>query len=85
MEILRLIKEYADKKEKEFLLIGGHAVSAYGFMRQTGDIDLLVPKNDRDYWLELVKSLGYTPFQEHEFFCRLKKTPYLLMPNIGPR
>lgn len=55
-----------------FLLIGGHAISAYGFRRQTGDIDLLVSKKSRDFWINLIESLGYTSTQKHEVFARFQ-------------
>ena len=33
-----------------FLLIGGHAVSAYGISRQTGDVDLPVQRSRKELW-----------------------------------
>jgi hypothetical protein len=45
-----------------FLVIGGHAVIAYGFPRQTADLDLLVREEDREAWHALVTGLGYTPY-----------------------
>jgi hypothetical protein len=37
-----------------FVLIGGFAVNAHGHSRVTGDLDLAVPKPERDAWVELV-------------------------------
>lgn len=47
-----------------FLLIGGHAVIALGFIRATYDFDLLVPEPDRSRWQDLLKEMGYTLFAE---------------------
>jgi predicted nucleotidyltransferase len=42
-----------------FLLIGGHAVIAYGYARQTVDLDLMVRVNERRQWDELITASGY--------------------------
>jgi hypothetical protein len=46
-----------------YLLIGGNAVIAHGFPRQTRDIDLLVREADRRKWDSLILSLGFTQHQ----------------------
>lgn len=51
-----------------FLLIGGNAVIAYGYPRQTQDFDLLVHENHRRRWDELITSLGYTQHQVARVF-----------------
>lgn len=47
-------------------------MNAHGYARQTGDLDLLVNKNDRDFWQELMGLLRYTALQTHEVFARFK-------------
>jgi len=70
VEILRSISLYTELKEMPFLLIGGHAINAYGLSRQTGDIDLLVQRTKRDAWATLMEKLRYVPFQSDERFAR---------------
>lgn len=55
-----------------FVVIGGHAMSAHGVSRQTGDIDLLVPRKDREKWIELLSQLRYKTFQDDSRFARFK-------------
>lgn len=52
----------------EFLLIGGFAVIEHGFPRLTTDIDLLILKERRDRWSNLLQRLGYTELQREENF-----------------
>lgn len=59
-------------QESAVLLIGGHAVNAYGIQRQTGDIDLLVQRSHSSEWGELFKKLQYESFQFDSNFLRYK-------------
>ena len=42
-----------------FILAGGHAVIAHGCPRNTFDIDLIIPRNQRDKWKDLAQATGY--------------------------
>jgi len=53
------IASRAAEKNLPFLLMGGHAVIAHGYHRNTFDLDLIIPRRDRDKWMELAGSLGY--------------------------
>jgi hypothetical protein len=44
------------------LLIGAHAVLLLGYVRNTIDLDLLVPEESRSEWLDLLGELGYRFF-----------------------
>lgn len=55
-----------------FLLIGGHAVNAYGIQRQTGDIDLIVRKAQREEWQALFEKIRYTADQSDDRFIRYR-------------
>lgn len=44
----------------DFLLIGGHAVNAHGFIRTTTDFDFLLASRDLRVWSEVLKAAGYT-------------------------
>lgn len=72
MEILRTISLYTEGKNLPFLIIGGHAVNAYGIMRQTADIDLLISRDKKDQWLELMGKLDYVVGQNDEYFARFR-------------
>jgi hypothetical protein len=43
----------------ECLLIGGNAVILLGYIRNTVDLDLLLPERARSQWLDLMSELGY--------------------------
>ena len=72
MEILSQILAISEPKGASFLVIGGHAINAHGYPRQTGDLDFLVSKEDREFWLGLMKDLKYKEIQSHEIFARFK-------------
>lgn len=70
MEILRTIALYTEDKQMPFILIGGHAVNAYGIARQTGDIDILVQINQKPKWMIIFQKLRYKIGQNDERFAR---------------
>lgn len=53
--ILRL----ASERSLPSLLIGANAVIMLGYIRNTVDLDLLVPEESRARWLDLMRELGY--------------------------
>lgn len=59
MNILREIVPRAKAAGLSFLMIGGNAVIAYGFPRQTADLDLMVIDGQREVWDAMALSLGY--------------------------
>ncbi len=71
-EVIRTISLYAESKRLPYLLIGGHAVNAYGIQRQTGDINLLTQSSRQDDWAELFKKLNYESIQHDSNFLRYK-------------
>lgn len=71
MNLLETITVRAAEKKLPFLLAGGHAVIVHGYQRTTFDVDLVIPRPDRDAWLELMKGLGYTLFHEGPAFLQL--------------
>jgi hypothetical protein len=72
MEILRTISLYSDAQSMPFLLIGGHAVNAYGVQRQTGDIDLIVKSSHRKAWEDLFVKIRYQSDQSDDRFIRYR-------------
>lgn len=72
MKVLEGITHHCRQHGVHFLVIGGHAINAHGYARQTSDLDLLVAKSDRDFWLKLMEALRYSAVQTHEVFARFK-------------
>jgi hypothetical protein len=55
-----------------FLVIGGNAVIAYGYPRQTHDFDFLVDNRHRFRWDQIIRELGYHPEHFHSVFQMYK-------------
>jgi hypothetical protein len=72
MEILRTISLYSEAQGMPFLLIGGHAVNAYGVQRQTGDIDLIVKSSQRKAWEDLFVKIRYQSDRSDNRFIRYR-------------
>lgn len=68
MEILERLTEEGARRRLSFVLVGGHALIAWGVSRQTGDLDLLIPERWRLRWKEVLADLGYgTPYEHTSF------------------
>ena len=59
MGLFEQLTEAAQNQALDFLVIGGLAVSFYGYSRETADLDLLIRQTDRQAWGELLARLGY--------------------------
>ncbi len=55
-----------------FLIIGGLAVIAHGYPRDTVDLDYLVRHADREAWRQALAKYGYEIAEEHEHFAQFK-------------
>jgi hypothetical protein len=62
----------ASERQLPCLLIGAHAVVSLGFIRNTLDLDLLVPERTRSAWLELLGELGYRFFHGVAAFAQFE-------------
>jgi hypothetical protein len=51
-------------------VIGGLAVIAHGYARDTLDLDYLVRRSDRETWRRHLAGYGYAPVHEHENFTQ---------------
>ena len=71
MQILSEIYKAAASRQIQFIVIGGHAIGASGYVRATGDIDLMIRNRDRDIWKTLLSKFGYVPYNEQEAFIQL--------------
>lgn len=54
------------------LLIGGNAIILLGYVRNTVDLDLLLPAGERSRWLDLLRELGYRFFHGVEAFAQFE-------------
>lgn len=72
MEILKAIHTAVSHARKRYILIGGHALNVRGISRSTGDIDLMVERDDAPFWKELLVRLDYEVFHETQSFIQSK-------------
>lgn len=75
MRVFRVISEKASEARLPFLIIGGYAVMAHGFVRSTDDLDLLVRRSQRPDWRRLLESLGRRVFREAPTFLQFNPPP----------
>ncbi|HEY1789155.1 MAG TPA: nucleotidyltransferase family protein [Verrucomicrobiae bacterium] len=71
MSFFEVISTESSKRDLRYLVIGGLAVNFYGYSRETGDLDILIHRDNREQWLNLFSGLGYTVYQEGEGFLQL--------------
>ena len=62
----------AAEHELPSLLIGANAVLLLGYVRNTIDLDLLVPEQSRSGWLDLMGELGYRLFHGTTSFAQFE-------------
>lgn len=70
MPLFEQIHTEARARGLDFLVIGGLAVNFYGYSRDTADLDLLIPRESRALWEELLSGLGYTAERDAEVFSQ---------------
>lgn len=70
MGIIEILNGGCQEPGRTFLVIGGFAVCAHGYDRQTVDLDILISKEQREYWKSLVLSSNYQVDCEHENFMQ---------------
>ncbi len=70
-EITAILRR-ASERGLPSLLIGANALIAFGYIRNTIDLDLLVPEHDRTRWLDLLGTLGYRLFNGSDAFAQFE-------------
>jgi hypothetical protein len=75
MTAAEFIAACSKNSELPFLIIGGLAVIAYGYPRDTMDLDYLVRRSDRDAWRHALASHGYGVAHEHDNFAQFTAQP----------
>lgn len=63
-----------------FLVIGGYAVMAHGFIRSTEDLDLLVRGSERGRWQELLEKSEMPLHHDGGTFLQFKAPPWGKLP-----
>jgi hypothetical protein len=66
------LAKLAQQHRLRCVLIGGHAVSAQGYVRATLDVDVAVPETERAEWKQALLALGYRVFHEQAAFLQLR-------------
>ena len=75
MSVFQAISQKASEAGLPFLVIGGYAVMAHGFVRATDDLDLLVQSSRRDQWRQLLAGLGMKVYREAPAFMQFDPPP----------
>jgi len=70
-EIVGILRAAAERGLPS-MLIGGNAVIMLGHIRNTIDLDLLVPEYARSEWLDLLRDLGYRFFHGAAAFAQFE-------------
>src|SRR5688572_5586345 len=74
MTTAEIIAACAGGSRLAFLIVGGHAVIAHGYPRNTVDLDFLVRKADREDWTAELAKLGYQATHVHENFIQFSSS-----------
>jgi hypothetical protein len=59
MNIFETLDRESKARGLPFLVIGGHAVNAYGYARFTKDLDVLINREQRQAWLTALEQRGF--------------------------
>lgn len=74
MTTSEIIATFAHDTNLPFLVIGGIAIVAHGYQRDTIDLDYLARQSDRPAWRNALKNLGYEIVHEHDRFDQFAST-----------
>lgn len=68
IEYIKLLKEFFEKHEMRFALIGGLALNAYGYNRFTNDVDFLTDSKNSKTLISYLESIGFKVLQSDSAF-----------------
>jgi predicted nucleotidyltransferase len=74
MTTFEILNNVSTSGHLEFLVIGGHAVNAYGYSRFTEDVDILINRDDRLVWLKGLETGGFSLFRDGGVFLQMTAT-----------
>jgi hypothetical protein len=72
VNIIQVLEHISRDRKLPFLVIGGHAVVASGYRRATDDLDIIVTKEHRQTWREIMESLSYRLFSDQPTFAQFR-------------
>jgi hypothetical protein len=70
MNTFDLLANTANEQRLQYLMIGGHAINAYGYSRITVDLDILIDRETRDKWSVALTAAGYQQFHDGGTFLQ---------------
>ena len=79
--IIDILKR-AGQAQLPHLLVGGHAVILYRVPRFTRDLDLVIPGEAIDQWLEFLQRLTYGIYHRTDAFVQLEPATSGIMPPV---
>ena len=71
MDLFQRVAELSRDLDLPLLVIGGHAVNAYGYSRTTLDVDFLIAVESFSKWRPAFESMGYVWKGQTDNFARL--------------
>lgn len=80
MRELQTIAQATEEAQLSFLVIGGYAVMAHGFVRATDDIDLLAQSSKRRVWQQLFEKMGFVMHHQAPTFLQFYPPPNVRLP-----
>jgi hypothetical protein len=70
MNPFQSLREIADEDGLDLIIIGGHAVNSYGYLRTTVDIVFMIPESQLSPWRQRLSERGYVHFHESSAFVQ---------------
>lgn len=71
-DVFAAIERASAAHELEILVIGGHAVNAYGYTRTTFDVDFLIPEDGFPAMQACLEQVGYRTSGKNATFARME-------------
>lgn len=71
-DIFTSVARAASENNLPILVIGGHAVNAYGYLRTTVDADFMVCIDDLAAWRPLLERIGYKWIGQTQAFAKMQ-------------
>jgi len=75
MNIFDVLERESRARGLPFLVIGGHAVNAYGYSRFTKDLDIVIRREQRAEWLAALEQNGFSIHRDGGTFLQLTPPP----------
>ena len=70
--VVQILAEIAEAAGLSILFVGGRALQAYGVIRQTLDVDVLISEQQAEQLGEALRRIGYAEMLRSEIFARYR-------------